>query len=392
MVSMPQVLLIITGSIAAYKSLELIRLLRKENVKVRVILTGGGAQFITPLSCATLTEEPVYTDLFSLTDETEMGHIRLAREADLIVVAPATADIIAKVAEGRADDLASTTLLTTTKPILIAPAMNMEMWNNPATQTNVALLKKRGITFIGPEEGELACGEFGRGKVTEPSVINTIILNQLYGDRPLKGLKALVTAGPTQEPFDPVRFISNPSSGKQGYAIAETLLEKGADVTLITGPTEIEPPEGVHLIRVITAEDMWKATESALPVHIAICSAAVSDYRPENPSKQKLKKKKEKMSLVLEPTVDILASLSTHSKRPRLLIGFAAETENLIQNAKQKLTKCDWVLANDIHKGIFKSDENEVTFITTKVCENWPRLSKKDVARKLVKTIIEEFK
>ncbi len=389
---MKQILLIITGSIAAYKSLELIRFLRKENVRVRVILTPGGAEFITPLSCATLTEEPVYSDLFSLTEETEMGHIRLAREADLVVVAPATADIIAKVAEGRADDLASTTLLTTTRPIVIAPAMNVEMWNNQATQSNVKLLKQRGVEFIGPEEGELACGEWGRGKVTEPSAISAFIIDKLFGDRPLKGFKALVTAGPTQELIDPVRFISNPSSGKQGYAIAEALLQKGAEVTLISGPTNETPPEGAHLNLVQTAEEMWKATESVLPVDLAICTAAVSDYRPDHPSSQKIKKKNEASSLTMIPTVDILASLSNHKKRPRLLIGFAAETENIVENAKTKLIKCDWVIANDVSKGIFRSNENEVYLITPKANEHWPRMTKKEVAIKLVEHIIKELK
>lgn len=389
---MAQVLLIITGSIAAYKSLELIRLLRKENVRVRVILTPGGAEFITPLSCAALTEEPVYSDLFSLTDETEMGHIRLAREADLVVVAPATADILAKIAEGRADDLASTTLLTTTRPIIVAPAMNVEMWNNPATQANVKLLKQRGVDFIGPEEGELACGEWGRGKVTEPAAISAFIIEKLFGERPLKGLKALVTAGPTQEPLDPVRFISNPSSGKQGYAIAEALLQKGADVTLISGPTTETPPEGVHLKLVQTANEMWEATASTLPVDIAVCTAAVSDYRPDHLSPQKIKKDNEISSLTMVPTVDILAMLASHKQRPRLLIGFAAETENILENAKMKLSKCDWVIANDVSKGIFRSNENEIYLITPKANDHWPRMTKKEVAVKLVEHIIKELK
>jgi len=388
---MPQVLLIISGSIAAYKSLELIRFLKKENVRVRVILTAGGAQFITALSCATLTEEPVYSDLFSLTDETEMGHIRLAREVDLIVVAPATADIIAKAAEGRADDLASTTLLTTTKPILIAPAMNVEMWNNPATRSNVQLLKERGVEFIGPEEGLLACGEWGPGKVTEASVISSVILEKLFGAQPLKGYKVLVTAGPTQEPIDPVRFISNASSGKQGYAITEALIKQGAEVVLITGPTSEILPEGALVVHVKTADEMWKATEDHLPVDVAICTAAVADFRPENLLPEKLKKKVGVSSLALKPTVDILDSLANHKLRPRLLIGFAAETENVVENAKAKLSKCDWVIANDVSQGIFGSNETEVTWITPKVHEHWPRSSKIEVAKKLVLNIIEEL-
>jgi len=386
------VLLIISGSIAAYKSLELIRLLRRENVRVRVILTKGGAQFITPLSCAALSGESVYSDLFSLTEETEMGHIRLAREADLIVVAPASADLIARTAQGRADDLASATLLTTTAPLLMAPAMNVEMWKHPATQANVALLNERGVIFVGPEEGELACGEIGFGKLTEPPLICEAILKKLFADRPLKGVKALVTAGPTHEPIDPVRYLANASSGKQGYAITEALLQKGAEVTLITGPTSLAPPKGAKVIPIQTAEELRNAVESHLPMDLAICTAAVADWRPETSSLQKLKKGKGLSSLPLTSNSDTLASLATHKMRPRLLIGFAAETENVLENAKAKLSKCDWIIANDVSQGIFGSDKTQVHLVTPQGCETWPPSSKKEVAIKLVSYIVGELK
>jgi len=389
---MPSVLLIISGSIAAYKGLELIRLLRTENVRVRVILTSGGAQFITPLSCAALSGEPVHSDLFSLTEETEMGHIRLARESELVVVAPASADLIAKAAQGRADDLASATLLTTNAPLMMAPAMNVEMWQHPATQANVALLKERGVSFVGPEEGELACGEIGFGKMTEPALICAFIMKKLYGTRPLKGLKALVTAGPTQEPLDPVRYFSNSSSGKQGYAIAEALLQKGAEVILITGPSSVRPPPDAKLISIQTAEEMWKATESHLPADIAICTAAVADWRPATTSPQKLKKEKGLSPLSLKPNPDILACLADHKMRPRLLIGFAAETENVLENAKVKLSKCDWIVANDVSQGVFGSDDTKVHFLTPQISEPWPPSSKKEVATKLVSYVIGALK
>ncbi|MBA3813014.1 MAG: bifunctional phosphopantothenoylcysteine decarboxylase/phosphopantothenate--cysteine ligase CoaBC [Alphaproteobacteria bacterium] len=381
---MPKVLLIISGSIAAYKSLELIRLLRKEDVFVRVILTSGGAQFITPLSCAVLSGNPVFTDLFSLTEETEMGHIRLAREADMVVVAPATADLMAKAAQGRADDLASTVLLTTTSPLLMAPAMNVEMWHHPATQANLSLLKERGVSFIGPDAGGLACGEIGPGKMTDPILICTTIMEKLGGNHSLKGRRALVTAGPTCEPLDPVRYLSNASSGKQGYAIAAALLEKGAEVILITGPSGLPPPQGAHVVVVQTADEMWKATESHLPVDLAICTAAVADWRPEKISSQKIKKENVLSSLALAPNRDILASLATHKMRPGLLIGFAAETENVIENGKRKLSKCDWVIANDVSQGIFGADHTQVHFLTPNTCETWQPSGKKEVAKKLI--------
>lgn len=388
---MPTVLLIISGSIAAYKSLELIRLLRCENIRVRVVLTAGGAQFITPLTCAALSGEPVHTDLFSLTEETKMGHIRLAREADLIVVAPGSANFIAKAAHGLADDLGSTILLVTKVPILIAPAMNVEMWNHVATQANVATLKERGIAFVGPMEGELACGEMGFGKMEEPAFLCGTILEKLAYDRPLKGIKALVTAGPTQEPIDPVRYISNLSSGKQGYALAHALAQRGAHVTLVTGPTALPVPEGISVLHVRTADEMKKAAESALPADIAICTAAVADWRPETTLSQKLKKETGATSLFLKQNSDILGTLATHKMRPRLLIGFAAETECVMENARKKLFKCDWVVANDVSQGIFGSDQTHVSLITSERVESWSPCSKKEVAQKLVSYIEGAF-
>ncbi|MBS0272424.1 MAG: bifunctional phosphopantothenoylcysteine decarboxylase/phosphopantothenate--cysteine ligase CoaBC [Proteobacteria bacterium] len=378
------VTLIISGSIAAYKSLELIRLLRNERIKVRVILTAGGAQFITPLSCAALSEEPVYTDLFSLTEESEMGHIRLAREAHLVAVAPASADFIAKAAHGLADDLASTILLAAKAPLLMAPAMNVEMWNHSATQANVKILKDRGVEFIGPDEGVLACGEMGLGKMIEPLDLCTFILEKLSLKQSLKNIRALVTAGPTQEPIDSVRYLSNASSGKQGYAIAQALVERGAKVILISGPTSVPFPKGVSTISVKTAEEMREATEAHLPVDVAICTAAVADWRPENSALQKIKKKMNISSLSLKPNPDILANLAAHKMRPRLLIGFAAETDNLIENARDKLFKCDWVVANDVSQGIFGCDDTQVSFVTREKVETWPSCSKKEVASKLI--------
>lgn len=384
---MASLVLIISGSIAAYKSLELIRLMRNENVTVRVILTEGGAHFVTPLSCAALSGEAVFSDLFSLSDEAKMGHIRLAREADLVVVAPASADFLAKVAGGQADNLALATLLTTRAPVLMVPAMNGAMWENPATQENVRILKGRGVAFIGPDEGELACGELGVGKMREPSLVGSAILEKLFGDRPLKGIKALVTAGPTQEPIDPIRFFSNGSSGKQGYAIAESLLHKGADVILVTGPTPLAPPLGVQVMPVQTAEEMWNITCAQLPMDVAICTAAVVDWRPEKRAVQKVKKREKISSFSLRPTVDILDSLATHPKRPRLLVGFAAETENILENARLKLSKCDWVIANDISGGVLGSDYTEVYWVTPQTHELWPKSLKKDMAEKLVSYI-----
>ena len=391
-----KILLVVSGGIAAYKSLELIRLMRKSGATVTSILTQGGAHFVTALSISALSENPVYTDLFSLKDESEMGHIRLSREADLIVVAPASANMIAKVAQGFADDLASTTLLAANKKILMVPAMNHMMWNNAATQANIEELKKRGLEFIGPVEGDMACGEFGMGRMIGTDVIHAKIENYFNG-RPLSSFKALVTAGPTFEAIDPVRFIGNRSSGKQGYAIAESLADAGADVTLVTGPTSLLPPLNVKTVQIESAEQMLAASIANLPADIAVCAAAVSDWKPEI-SAQKIKKNKSGVpDIKLSQTPDILKTISSHANRPSLVIGFAAETENTLQNAAEKLKSkgCDWIIANQVGEKsnpVFGMDENEVILITSEQNEAWPRLSKQAVAHRLVQKIISHIK
>lgn len=390
------ILLIISGGIAAYKSLELIRLIRKDKGHVRCIVTKGGQQFVTPLSVAALSEEQVYTDLFSLKDETEMGHIRLSREADLIVVAPASANIIAQMAWGLAEDLASTALLAANKPILLAPAMNHKMWDNAATRENLAKLKSRGVLTIGPTEGDMACGEYGMGRMAEPEDILTAI-RSFFFELPLKGHSALVTSGPTFEPIDPVRFIGNRSSGKQGHAIAAALAAAGANVTLVTGPVSLKDPLGVKTFHVETADQMLRACEDSLPVDIAICAAAVSDWTPTEPQNHKIKKRENKSAphLALKENPDILKTLSNHKKRPKLVIGFAAETESLLENARAKLAAkgCDMLLANDVAEGkIFGADENHVYLVTRKTAQEWPRSSKNDIARRLVETITDHIK
>lgn len=359
------VLLIISGGIAAYKSLELIRLIRRDGGKVRCILTDGGAQFVTPLSVASLSNEPVYTDLFSLKDEAEMGHIRLSREADLVVVAPASADIIAKMAAGMANDLATTTLLATDKPVMIAPAMNPMMWEHQATQANIATLQTRGVIRIGPAPGDMACGETGLGRMTEAEDIFAAISDFFLQGRKLAGLKALVTSGPTFEPLDPVRFIGNRSSGKQGHAIAEALRARGADVTLVTGPVNIADPAGVNVVHVETAEQMLAACQKQLPVDIFVGAAAVSDWAAADIAEKKIKKNGSPPALKLKENPDILATLSkAGKKRPQLVIGFAAETGDLLKNARAKMKSkgCDWIIANEVAgvKKIFGSDENHV--------------------------------
>ncbi len=386
------ILLVISGGIAAYKSLELIRLIRKSGGNVRCILTSGGAQFITPLSVSSLSENETYTDLWSLKDETEMGHIRLSREADVIIVAPASANIIAKLANGSADDLASTALLAANKQILIAPAMNHEMWNNESTQENIAKLKSRGIRQIGPVEGDMACNEYGMGRMSEPSDILGGLLDFFF-ERPLKSFSAIVTSGPTYEPIDPVRFIGNRSSGKQGHAIAQALFEAGASVTLISGPTHEKPPAGVKLINIETATEMLRACEKSLPADIFVGAAAVSDWGPAAPSAQKIKKSGKAPSLTLKENPDILKTVSNHKKRPGLVIGFAAETESLLENAKSKLkTKnCDWILANNVSENLFGSDENQVYLLTSTSTDKWEKQGKRAIARRLAEKIGEYF-
>ena len=361
------VLLIISGSIAAYKSLDLIRRLRERDIDVRCILTKGGAEFITPLSVSALSGNTTYTDLFSLKDEVEMGHIRLSREADVILVAPASANLLARMVHGSADDLASTTLLAANKPVLVAPAMNTQMWNHPATQRNITQLKQDGHIIIAPGAGMLACGEVGSGRMADVDVIVEAVLSSLReatatkqsstgSPRPvglaMTGIKALVTSGPTYEAIDPVRFIGNRSSGKQGHAIALALAEAGADVTLISGPTSLPDPLGVTTHHVTSADEMLKSCELALPVQIAVCAAAVADWKPSQPSIRKLKKNAAgtmpELHLIENP--DILAHLSTHIQRPKLVVGFAAETEMVKENATKKLKYkgCDWIVANDV--------------------------------------------
>lgn len=392
------ILLVISGSIAAYKSLELIRRLREQDVNVRCILTEGGAQFITPLSVASLSENPVYTELFSLKDETEMGHIRLTREADLVVVAPASADLIAKMAHGYASDLASAALLAANRKILLAPAMNAQMWANPATQRNIAQLVADGVKLIAPGEGELACGEVGAGRMAEPHAILNAVMHQLQGEGALRGAKALVTSGPTYEAIDPVRFIGNHSSGKQGHAIAVALAKQGAQVTLVTGPTAQPDPRGVQVAHVTSAEEMLAACESALPADIAVCAAAVADWRVSQPTARKLKKATTgaapELRLIENP--DILAHLAQHPRhRPGLVVGFAAETENVLQNAAGKRTRkaCDWIIANDVSGGkAFGAEENTVTLITAEGMQTWAQQTKEDIAAQLIARIIEHRK
>ncbi len=387
------ILLIISGSVAAYKSLELIRRLREQDVQVHSILTAGGAEFITPLAVSSLTGTPTYTDLFSLRDEVDMGHIRLSREADAVLVAPASADIIAKLANGMANDLATTALLATDKPVIVAPAMNHRMWEHASTQRNIATLRAQGIHIVEPESGDMACGETGKGRFADTPTLLAALNGIEPPSLPLAGKKALVTSGPTYEPVDPVRFIGNRSSGKQGHAIAAALAQAGAEVTLITGPTHEPTPAGVVPVHVQTAEDMLAAAEEALPADIAVCAAAVSDWRPDVVSAQKIKKidTGEEFSMNLIPNPDILKALGQHAQRPSLLIGFAAETNDVLEHAKQKLASkgCDWLLANDVSGGqVFSEDNNTVWRITRQSTDAWPTASKRAIAQKLVDEII----
>jgi phosphopantothenoylcysteine decarboxylase/phosphopantothenate--cysteine ligase len=394
-----RVLLVVGGGIAAYKSLELTRLLRKAGVAVRPILTAAGAQFVTALSLSALAEDKVYSELFSLTDEAEMGHIELSRSADLVVVAPATADLMAKAANGLASDLASTTLLATDKPVLMAPAMNVRMWLHPATQRNLATLRADGVRFVGPDEGAMACGEFGPGRMAEPEAIFQAILALLEGPgaaRPLAGKRALVTAGPTAEALDPVRVITNRSSGKQGYAIAAALADLGAEVTLVSGPTALSAPPGVARVDIESAREMLEACEAALPADIAVCVAAVADWRPKDASAKKIKKdgaaSEQTIALVENP--DILASLSKGARRPKLVVGFAAETNDVEAHAQAKLARkgCDWIVANDVSvAGTMGGDQNAVAIVSRQGVERWDRMAKGEVARKLARRIADEI-
>ncbi|MFC5372101.1 bifunctional phosphopantothenoylcysteine decarboxylase/phosphopantothenate--cysteine ligase CoaBC [Brevundimonas faecalis] len=397
-----KILLIVGGGIAAYKALELTRLLKKAGAEVMSLLTSAGAEFVTPMSLAALTGHPVRQDLFMPEDETAMGHIELSRWADLVVVAPATAGLIAKAANGMADDLASTTLLATDKKVLLAPAMNVRMWLHPAVQANVERLKSfdgfHGAAVVGPDDGEMACGEFGPGRMAEPAVILEVISRLLAGPdgRPLAGRKVVVTAGPTFEPIDPVRGLTNRSSGKQGYAVAAALAELGAEVTLISGPVALNAPVGVTRVWVEAAVEMKAAVEAHLPADIAVMSAAVADWRVDGVASGKIKKKPGgPPSLALIENPDILASVSAPgAKRPKLVVGFAAETSDLEANARAKLSRkgCDWIVGNDVSSEVFGSDGNAVTLFTRDGAEPWPRQSKTDVARKLALRIADHFK
>jgi phosphopantothenoylcysteine decarboxylase/phosphopantothenate--cysteine ligase len=388
------VLLIVGGGVAAYKVLELVRLLRKAGTAVRPILTAGGAQFVTALSLGALAEDAVRSDLFSLEGEAEMGHIELSRSADLVLVAPATADLMAKAANGLADDLASTALLATDKPVMMAPAMNVRMWLHPATQRNLATLLGDGVTVVGPDEGAMACGEYGPGRMAEPEAIFQAVRQALGGEAgPLAGRHVLVTAGPTAEPIDPVRVLTNRSSGKQGYAIAGALAGLGARVTLVSGPTALSTPAGVERVDVETAREMEAACRRALPADVAVCVAAVSDWRPDAVFAVKLKKGHSgppAVTLVENP--DILAALSAAGpSRPTLVVGFAAETNDLEANARAKLARkgCDWIVANDVGEGagVMGGEENEILLLDAAGAERWPRAGKTEIARRLADRI-----
>jgi phosphopantothenoylcysteine decarboxylase / phosphopantothenate---cysteine ligase len=388
-----RILLIVGGGIAAYKSLDLVRRLKERGADVRAILTKGGAEFVTPLSLSALCEEKAFTDLFDLKDDVEIGHIRLSREADLIVVAPATADLLAKLAQGLADDLATAVLLATDKKVLAAPAMNVRMWQHKATRRNVARLRDDGIAFVGPYEGEMACGEYGPGRMAEASeiiyAIETLMGTKAKG--PLAGRRVLITSGPTQEPIDPVRYLANRSSGKQGHALARAAAALGAEVTLVSGPVTLADPEGVRVVKVETAHEMLEATLDALPADIAICAAAVADWRAADEATHKLKKQNQAAETILKlvQNPDILATVAgLGARRPRLVIGFAAETENLIANAtaKRRAKGADWIVANDVWAGTgaMGSDQTQVHLVTPAGVEDWPPLSKDETAARLL--------
>jgi phosphopantothenoylcysteine decarboxylase/phosphopantothenate--cysteine ligase len=388
-----RILLIVGGGIAAYKSLDLVRRLKERGADVRAILTKGGAEFVTPLSLSALCEEKAFTDLFDLKDDVEIGHIRLSREADLIVVAPATADLLAKLAQGLADDLATAVLLAADKKVLAAPAMNVRMWQHKATRRNVARLRDDGIAFVGPYEGEMACGEYGPGRMAEASeiiyAIETLMGTKAKG--PLAGRRVLITSGPTQEPIDPVRYIANRSSGKQGHALARAAAALGAEVTLVSGPVTLADPEGVRVVKVETAHEMLEATLDALPADIAICAAAVADWRAADEATHKLKKQNQAAETILKlvQNPDILATVAgLGARRPRLVIGFAAETENLIANAtaKRRAKGADWIVANDVWAGTgaMGSDQTQVHLVTPAGVEDWPPLSKDETAARLL--------
>ena len=391
-----KILLIICGGISAYKSLELIRLFKKNGACVKTILTKNAKEFVTPLSVSSLSQEKVYDDIFSAENEAEMDHISLSRWADAVLVAPITANTISKVASGNAEDLASTVLLASNKQIFLAPAMNVRMWEHPSTKENILKLKSFGYKIIGPEIGDMACGEYGEGKMTEPNEIVNTLKNYFSNLDKNKKLKALVTAGPTNEYIDPVRFITNKSSGKQGYEIAKCLRDNGFDTTLISGKTSIKPLDGVNFVSVETAEEMFKESLNNLPTDVAIFSAAVSDFKVKNYKSTKIKKNEE-FNLELEKNIDILNHISNHnSLRPKITVGFAAETNNVSINAKKKLSEknCDWVIANDVSDQTigFGSDFNKISiFYKDKPEENFEKMSKSLVAEEIVKRVIQQI-
>jgi phosphopantothenoylcysteine decarboxylase / phosphopantothenate---cysteine ligase len=415
-----RILLIVSGGIAAYKSLELVRLIKRQGIAVRAVMTKSAAEFVTPLSLGVMTEDQVYGDMFDLKEEREIGHIQLSRQADLVVICPATANIIAKMAAGIADDLATTILLATDKPVLAVPAMNVRMWNHPATQRNLTQLRADGVTVMDPDEGAMACGEFGPGRLPEPPDVAARICAMLdhpfdaaltsgrapstkaaaplvaqpdfaeVTHRPLYGKRVLVTAGPTYEAIDPVRYIANRSSGRQGFAIAQAAAEMGADVTLISGPVHLVTPPGVIRIDVESAADMLAEVEKALPADVAIMVAAVADWRAADVPEQKIKKDGAAIPpLMLAENADILATLAKHAQRPKLLIGFAAETEKLIEHAQAKLAKkgCDWIVANDVSGDVMGGANNAFHIVTKDGVESWPDSPKDVIARKLMEKI-----
>ncbi|MGK2923874.1 MAG: bifunctional phosphopantothenoylcysteine decarboxylase/phosphopantothenate--cysteine ligase CoaBC [Methyloceanibacter sp.] len=394
-----RILLIVGGGIAAYKALELVRRLGERGASTRVILTKSGAEFVTPLSFSVLSGDKTFTDLFDLKDEAEIGHIRLSREADLVVVAPATADLLAKMATGTASDLASTVLLATDKRVLVAPAMNVRMWQHPATRRNVTTLRADGIHFVGPDEGEMACGEFGPGRMAEPEAIVSAVARLLSEKQkgPLTGRHVLITSGPTHEPLDPVRYIANRSSGKQGHALARAALALGARVTLVSGPVNLPDIDGVNTVKVETAQEMLDAVLDALPADIAVCAAAVADWRANAEAAQKLKKERGgDVSLSLAQNPDILATVAIPGpQRPELVIGFAAETENVVHHAraKRRAKAADWIVANDVSAGtgIMGGDRTQVHLVTDAGVEDWPAMSKDEMAARLLARAAESL-
>ncbi len=394
MLSSKRVLLIISGGIAAYKCLELIRLLKKQGADVTPVLTKAAQEFVTPLSVSALAGEKAYTDLFDLTDEAEMGHIQLSRVADLVVVAPASADIMAKIAQGRADDLATTLLLATDTSVMVAPAMNVRMWEHPSTQRNLATLRADGVSVVGPNEGDMACGEYGMGRMSEPQEILDAI-DTHFSDGPLKGKRILVTSGPTHEPIDPVRYIANRSSGAQGTAIANALTKLGATVTFVTGPADAPMPVGAEIVAVQSANEMLAAVQDSMPTDAAVFAAAVADWRVASASGSKIKKDNGKLPVLeFAENPDILATVAQMGAgRPDLVVGFAAETDDVVANAtaKRKRKGCDWIVANDVSPstGIMGGSENAVTLITQADAEEWPRMSKTETAERLALKIAD---